>query len=265
MSRRLRTLLVALLLAASPQAQALFDDDEARQRIQVLRSQFEESQKSLQERLAKIDAALTGLQDKSAIVELASLIDGLKRELAKLNGQSEVLINRAENLEKRQRDLYVDLDSRLRKIEQNQTQLEQSQTQLQERLSAPEREAAAEKQVYEASLNQFKVGNYQSAIAGFQGFMANYPNSQLVPSAQYWIGNAYYALRDYKVAIAAQQKVISTWPENPKAADEMLNIASSQQELGDVKAARETLKVLVTKYPQSAAAEQAKQRLGGRR
>ena len=95
--------------------------------------------------------------------------------------------------------------------------------------------------------------------------MGTYPNSALVPSAQYWIGNAYYALRDYKVAIAAQQKVVVSWPDNPKAADAMLNIASSQAELGDQRAARETLKVLVTKYPQSPAAEQAKQRLGGRR
>ena len=59
--------------------------------------------------------------------------------------------------------------------------------------------------------------------------------------------------------------MVVSWPDNPKAADAMLNIASSQQELGDSRAARETLKTLLTKYPQSAAAEQAKQRLGGRR
>ena len=253
----------SLLLASTGHAQGLFDDNEARRRIDVLRGETQTNQKILEERLSKIDAGLQTALDKAPLVELASQIDSLRQELARVNGQLEVLLNRSETLDRRQKDLYVDLDTRLRKMEQAQNQLEQNQAVIQERLVAPEREAAQEKQAYEAALNQFKVGNYQSAIAGFQGFMANFPNSQFLPSAQYWIGNAYYALRDYKSAILTQQKVVATWPDNPKAADAMLNIASSQQELGDTKAARETLKTLLTKYPQSAAAEQAKQRLGG--
>ncbi len=255
-----RLTLAVLLLAASSQALALFDDDEARQQIADLRKQYTASQKTVDDRLAKIEAALA---DRSAFVDLSGMIDALRQDVARMNGQLEVLVNRADNLEKRQKDLYVDLDTRLRKMEASQSELQQSQAQIQEKLTAPDREAAQEKQAYEAALNQFKVGNYQSAIAGFQGFLASYPNSQLAPSAQYWIGNAYYALRDYKSAIVAQQKVLSTWPDNAKAADAMLNIASSQQELGETRSARETLRSLVSKFPQSAAAEQAKQRLGG--
>lgn len=91
--------------------------------------------------------------------------------------------------------------------------------------------------------------------------MTNFTGSELLPSAQYWIGNAYYAMRDYKSAIAAQQKVVKLWPDNPKAPDALLNIASSQAELGESAAARESLRALVKKYPSSSAAEQAKQRL----
>jgi tol-pal system protein YbgF len=261
----IRVLLFAVMcLCAFAQVShaALFDDDEARARISELRRDYDANQKAVAERLARIEAAV---QDRSALIDLAKLIEELKSDLSRLRGNSEVLLNRAENLEKRQRDLYVDLDTRLRKIEQNQQQLEQSQAQMQERLATPEREAAQEKQAYEAALNQFKVGNYQSSIAAFQTFMASFAASQLAPSAQYWVGNAYYALREYKAAIAAQQKVVATWPDNAKAPDALLNIASSQAELGDQKSARETLKVLLTKYPQSASAEQAKQRLGGRR
>lgn len=245
-----------LAMAAVPAcSQGLFDDNEARKRIANLRSDYEASQKAMEDRFARIDAAL---QDKRALLDLATLIEGLKQDVSKLRGQIEVIVNQTENLEKRQRDLYVDLDARLRKMEQTQAQIT-------EKLAQPERDAQAEKTAYEAALNQFKVGNYQTAIAGFQTFMVNFPNSQLVPSAQYWVGNAYYALRDYKVAIAAQEKLVASWPENAKASDALLNIASSQVELGDQKSARETLRVLITKYPNSPAAEQAKQRLGGRR
>ena len=89
----------------------------------------------------------------------------------------------------------------------------------------------------------------------------NNPNSQLVPAAQYWIGNAYYATRDYKMAIATQQKVVAAWPDNAKAPDALLNIASAQAELGDQKSARETMRALIQKYPTSPAAEEAKLRL----
>ena len=190
-------------------------------------------------------------------MDLAQLIESLKQDMARLRGQIEVLVNQAENLERRQKDLYVDLDTRLRK-------LEQAQTQLQDKVTQGERDAAAEKQAYETALNQFKVGNYQMAITGFQGFMSTYANSQLAPSAQYWVGNAHYAMRDYKSAIAAQQKLVSAWPDNAKAPDALLNIASAQAELGDAKAARETLGTLVKKYPTSTAAEQARQRLARR-
>ncbi|MFM9967011.1 MAG: tol-pal system protein YbgF [Burkholderiales bacterium] len=263
MARIVASLLAVIAMSgAAPVAAGLFDDDEARARIAELRRDYDANQKVVADRLSRIEAAV---QDRSALVDLAKMLEELRVDMSRLRGNSEVLLNRAENLEKRQRDLYVDLDSRLRKIEQGQQQLEQAQVQIQERLVTPEREAAQEKQVYESALNQFKVGNYQSSIAAFQTFMASYAASQLVPSAQYWVGNAYYALRDYKAAIAAQQKVVLTWPDNAKASDAMLNIASSQAELGDQKGTLLTLKTLVTKYPQSPAAEQAKQRLGGRR
>jgi tol-pal system protein YbgF len=245
----------AALFAGAAHA-ALFDDAEARKQIFQLRNQVEARQKAIEERLSVIDSRLGQLDSsgQNRVVDLAQLIESLKQDVAKLRGMIEVLTNQTDTLERRQKDLYVDLDNRLRKIEQ-------SQTQLQDKLSQGERNAAAEKQAYELALNQFKVGNYQLAISSFQNFMTNFSGSELLPSAQYWIGNAYYAMRDYKSAIAAQQKVVKLWPENSKAPDALLNIASSQAELGDSPAARETLRALVKKYPSSPAAEQAKQRL----
>jgi tol-pal system protein YbgF len=262
--RHLRAAFALLGLASAfalPAHAQLFDDNEARRRIESLRSQVEIGQRAVDDRLGKLESAV---QDKRALLDLSALIDALRQDMAKLRGQVEVLLNQTETLERRQRDLYVDLDARLRKMEQAQVKLEQAQAQVQERLTAPEREAAKEKESYEAGLNQFKQGNYGAAIASFKGFMSTFPNSQLLPSAQYWIGNAHYALRDFKSAIAAQERLLQSWPDNAKAPDALLNIASSQLESGDVKAARETLQLLVKRYPTSPAAEQAKQRLSKR-
>ena len=251
--KRHAALLLGLCLVTGAARAGLFDDEEARKEIAALRAQIGANQKAAEERLARIE---TLLQDRS--IELNKLIEELKQDLARMRGQIEVQTNRIDTLDRRQKDLYVDLDARLRKLEPS--------------AQAPEKPAAAaapdpaaEAKAYEAALNQFKIGNYQSSVAAFQNFLATYPESQQVSSAQYWIGNAYYALRDYKTAIAAQQKLLASWPASAKAPDALLNIASCQAEMGDAKGARESLQTLLKKYPGTPAAEQARQRLAGKR
>jgi tol-pal system protein YbgF len=239
----------ACLLPQAP-AYALFDDDIARARIEELRKQVEAAAKAVDERLAKVE-------DRRALVELASQIEALRAELARLRGQIEVLQNQADNADKRGKDLYVDIDTRLRKLEQPKEGAAGGTDKPPADGAAP----AAEAKGYEAALNQFKLGNYPLAISAFQGFLVTYPTSKLAPSAQYWIGNAHFALRDYKQAIAAQQRVLSAWPDDAKAPDAMLNIASAQDAMGDRRGAQKTLESLALKYPASPAAASAKQRL----
>jgi len=246
-------LLLGLCLAAGAARAGMFDDDEARKAVADLRVQVEANQKAAEERLAKLEAQA---QDRS--IDLARQLDELKQELARLRGQLEVQAHQLDTLDRRQKDLYTDLDARLRKLEAG------AQAQEKQAASAAA-DPVAEGKAYEAALNQFKLGNYQSSIAAFQNFLAGYPESQQVSSAQYWIGNAYYALRDYKTAIAAQQKLLASWPDSSKAPDALLNIASCQAEMGETRAARETLQALQKKYPGTPAAEQAKQRLAGKR
>ncbi len=245
-------LLLGLCLAAGAAHAGIFDDDEARQAVAKLRDQIEANQKAAEDRLTRIE---TLAQDRS--LDLAKQLDELKQELARLRGQSEVQDHQIDTLDRRQKDLYTDLDTRLRKLETG--------AQAQQPPAASTPDPVLEGKAYEAALNQFKQGNYQASVAGFQSFIAAFPGSQQVSSAQYWIGNAYYALRDYKMAIAAQQKVLTTWPDSAKAPDAMLNIASCQAEMGATRTARETLRTLLKKYPGTPAAEQAKQRLAGKR
>jgi tol-pal system protein YbgF len=240
---KLQHILLFCAAAAPLPALALFGDEEARKGVAELQKRVEAQQQQLQ----RIEREVS---DKRAVIELTNLIDALRQDIANLRGQIEVLANRVDGLDKRQKDLYVDLDTRVRKFEQVQADKDKAA-----------QAAAAEQQAYEAGLAQFKANNYGAAIQSLQSFLTTYPQSALAPSAQYWIGNAHYAMRDYKSAIAAQQRVIATWPESAKAPDALLNIASSQAEAGDANGSRNTLRTLVSKYPNSPAADQAKQRL----
>jgi tol-pal system protein YbgF len=242
--------------AALPaQAQGLFDDNEARRRIDTLRQQIDANQRAVEDRLAKIEGAAT---DRGAILELSSQISALREELARMRGQVEVLANQADMAEKRQKDLYLDIDTRLRKLEQAG---EASASTAQKPAAVDAEASPAENKAYQAALDQFKLGNYPLAVSAMQGFLVTYPGSPLAANAQYWIGMAYSGQRDYKNAIAAQRKLLSTWPDSQKAPDALLSIASAQETMGDRRAAQKSLEELISKYPTSSSAASAKQRL----
>ena len=213
------------------------------------------SQRSLDERLTKIEGAAT---DRSALLELSSQLQGLRDDMARMRGQVEVLTNTMETADKRQKDLYLDIDTRLRKLEQTREQ----QAAASDKPAAAEAEASpAETKAYQAALDQFKLGNYALAVSAMQGFMVTYPQSSLAPNAQYWIGMAHSGQRDYKSAISAQRKLLAAWPDNPKAPDAMLSIASAQETMGAKGEAQKTLQELIARYPGSSASVSARQRL----
>lgn len=270
----MRRAAVALLLLGTSQwcSAGLFSDDEAHKKISELQQQVQ----ALDARLAAAEN-LVRTQSKG-MLDLVSQLDALKSELSRLQGQNEVYAHDIQTTQKRQRDLYVDLDGRLRKLEQGAPREAAAESPAAppsggqgqapvpvSQAAPPAANPADESKVYEAALNQFKSGNYQGAIAGFQGFVNAYPGSPLTPSAHYWIGNSHFTLRDYKSAIASQQKLIGDYPASPKVPDAMLNVASCQLGMGDTAAARRTLEELVAKHPLSNAADQAKKRLNNLR
>ena len=243
-------------LAFNAAAQGLFDDNEARRRIETLRQEFSANQREVAEQLKKLDAAVSSASDRNALLQLSTQVEALNNQLASMRGQLEVLGNQVETADRRQKDLYLDIDTRLRKLEQAREAAPAAAA-----TPAQPEASEAETRAYQAALDQFKLGNYALAVSAMQGFLVTYPNSKLAPNAQYWVGMAHSGQRDYKAAIAAQRKLLAAWPDSEKAPDAMLSIASSQETMGDRKSAQRTLEELLAKYPKSSAGASAKQRL----
>jgi len=282
-------------LLALPARAALFDDEEARKRIEATNQRLSQVQRQLEDRIAALESQLKS----QGLVELFGQVEQIKADIARLRGQIEVLTYEQEQAQKRQRDLYIDLDSRLRKLEGGpgatapgagagvgpsaslglppasappaspapvpapapSAATPAGGPAVAGRLGAAVPDIATEQRAYDAALDQFKGGNYGAAIVSFASFVKSYPKSPLAPSAQYWIGNAQFAQKEYRAAIASQRQLIAAFPESQKVPDALLNIATSQFELGDGAAARRTLEELIAKHPQSEAAIKARQRL----
>lgn len=282
--RRL-ALLPALLLTGVCHA-GLFTDDEAHQKISELQQQNTQQQSKLETRFASLEST-----QRAQGMEMLSQLETLKSELGKLRGQLEVQAHDIENIQKRQRDLYVDVDTRLRQLEsaasaaaaatppppavdsqakpgkdkKSSAKPAAVPTAVAPATTAPvqtaEADPALEVKTYDAAFNLFRGGNYQGALSAFHAFNQAYPKSPLAPSAQYWIGNSHFNLKDFKSAISSQQELISLYPKSPKVPDAMLNMASSYQGMGDVGTAKKTLEDLLARFPLSDAADKAKYRL----
>lgn len=236
--------LAAASLAPLPAHAALFGDDEARKAILDLRAKFEASQK---ENAVLLDSKAS----QKSMLDLASQNEQLRQEIARLRGQIEVLSNDLANAQQRQKDFYVDLDNRLRKLEPQRVNIDGKEISVD----------PAEQKSYDAAVAAFNGGDYKSAAAALADFGKRYPDSGYAANAQYMLGNSYYALRDYRNAIAVQQALVKKFPDHPKAPDAMLNIATCQLELKDRAATKKTLESLVAKYPDAPAAQTAKERL----
>jgi tol-pal system protein YbgF len=260
--------LCAGVLAAAPAAAGLFDDELARKQITEQQKRVDELRQqtdAMAARLAKVEEDARS----QPVLALASEIEKLREEIRGLRGQIEVLANNVEGVSRRQRDMYVDLDLRLRRFEQPGAAVTPAAPGATGATEAPRVAAGPvsgdENEAYERAQGQRRIGNYQGAIGAFQGFIAKYPKSTLAPRAQYWIGDSYFNLRDFKNAIASQQKLMAAYPDSSSMPDALLNMASSQLESGDAPAARKTMDSLIARYPASEAAEKARRRLANLR
>lgn len=255
--KRLLPLAALIAMSSAGPAQAgLFDDTEARRQIMDMRQELE----------GRIDTTSRGQ------LELANQNEQLRAEIARLRGQLEVLANEVENLGARQRDFYVDLDTRLRKLESSPNGASAPQAgspaASSSAGSAPATTASpdtgAESADYEAALNLLKQGKNKEALGAFESFITRYPSGNFAPGAHFWAGNAALQTKDVALASKHFNFVLNKWPNDTTAPDAMLGLANSQQAMGDAKTAQRTLQQLVDRYPQSNAAKIAKQRLAAR-
>lgn len=239
-----RALLLLALCCAAPAHAGLFSDDDARQQI-----------KELEARVAKLESSST--QQVSSLLELSSQIDALKAELRTLRGQNEELARGLQDAEKREKDFYVDLDTRLRHFE-----TAEQEAAAKPAPSADPNDPVAENRAYEAAYTLYKGGHHDDAVKAFQSFLGQYPASVQRPNALYWLGNAQFAMKSHKAALDTFNNLHEDFSSYARDPEVLLNIAACQGALKKKDDEKKTLKLLISTYPDSEAAAEAKTQLG---
>lgn len=253
---------------------------------------------SLAERVEQLERQVQGGGDSSNLSELMLRNQELTQEVQNLRGLVEEQAFEIENLKKRQRDQYVDLDSRLQRIEGGgmtvparppvntpvqpaaPEQLSSEEpTGLPDPATLPTREmpagaeavgatvaaplptSAEEKLSYEAAFEALKQGRYAESSQLFSAFLQQYPDGEFAANATYWLGESYYVTQNYEIALTTFQKLLGKFPDSRKAPDGLLKVGYCQYELGDTQRAAATLNDVVSRYPDTPVARLAQGRL----
>jgi tol-pal system protein YbgF len=240
-------------------------------------------------------------QLRQIVLEQSQQIHSLRVDVQRLVGDNELLQHKLEQIEKRQRDVYSDMDERLRRMESGQAgmapaaaaapppemnipppggpaQTPPPATPPMEQagmggmppvssqpVSAPPVPPAAatpqDKAAYEQAFADLQGGRFNQAIAGFKKLLANSPQGQYADNAQYWLGECYYATRDFPTALQAFTQVIDNYPNSAKRSHALLKLGYVHYELNNKPLARQVLEQVSKTYPGTATARLAEERL----
>jgi len=219
----------------------------------------------LDARLARIEHLMTN----QSLLQLANEIEALRADVRGMHDEVDRLGNEFETARKRQRDLYTDLDQRLKALE--------THAPAPTAPAAPSAPAAAtaataaraaavmadgtDRGNYQAAFLLLKDSQYDQAITAFRKFLVDFPDSPLADNAQYWLGEAHYVNKDYPAALAAFQLVVDKYPQSRKLPDAMLKVGYCQYELKQWDQARTVLGAVKSRFADTPAGRLAQQRL----
>lgn len=214
----------------------------------------------LETRLQRVERVL----DNQSLVSLANELQQLRAEMSELRNQLETLQFEAENARKRQRDLYVDIDTRLNSLEGNVSAAPVATDTVLEGDSGavPGAEAVLDdRDAYKQAFGLLEQGQYAEASAAFREFVGRYPDSALLDNAQYWLAESLYVERAFEQALAEFEKVVELYPQSRKIPDAWLKIGYTLYELQRYSEARAALERVIAEHAGSTAARLAGQRL----
>ena len=262
------------------QAQAFFDDSDARRAILEIRKQLKEINARIDSEISNINNRIgteieqlarridTKADDKKVnalFTDLEKLRSELRAEVAELRGQVEILNNELTksqqkvdklsndlaNDRRRATDLYANIEQRLSKLEPRRQTIDGADYEV----------TQTEQKIFDEASALLKKKDFTAAAQAFTTFLQRFPGSGYSAQAYYLLGSSYFAVKDWKNAIPALETVINHYAMTQRAPDAMLNLAICHENLDDQNTARSTLEALIKKYPESTAAKTARAKL----
>ncbi|WP_312709455.1 tol-pal system protein YbgF [Stenotrophomonas sp.] len=232
---------------------------------------------SLADRVGSLEQQVLNNQSNT---DMLNQLNQLRTQVQALQSQVEQLQHENAQLKQTSQDQYLDLDGRLNRLEGGTPPALPAAPAAKAPVAPPKPATAAserppsvhgdpgslsasgdERTAYNVAFDALKAGKYDDSAQHFLSFLELYPNGVYTPNALYWLGESYYATRNFPLAEAQFRDLVSRYPTHDKASGGMLKIGLSQYGEGKTDAAQATLEQVVSTYPGSDAARTAQDRL----
>ena len=167
----------------------------------------------------------------------------LQQSITLLTGQIEQLQYRNQQLQQQLEKMQADYEYRLDQMEKGRGGGPRPGGGAQAAAPAPPPPAAptpqpaaaanaAGDQMYNDAMKKLQDGDNAGAERGFKTFLQSHPRHALAGNAQYWLGESYYARKDYQNAMTAFAEGYKTYKASPKGPDNLLKLGITLAGLG---------------------------------
>ena len=178
-------------------------------------------------------------------VYLEDRFNQLQQSLTNLTGQLEQLQNRNAKLQQQMEKMQADYEYRIEQLEKGGGARPGGAAPRPGAQAAapgapstptptpgPVPAGATPEQLYDESVKKLQDGDYAGAERGFKTFIQRSPQNKLAGNAQYWLGETYYARRDYNSALTAFAEGYKVYKTSPKGPDNLLKLGITMSVLG---------------------------------
>ncbi len=130
--------------------------------------------------------------------------------------------------------------------------------------SAPATGSASARSLFDRAMESWSKGEHGQAVLEFDELVQTFPSDPLAASAQFRIGEAYYAARDFERATVEYKKAVDLAPKGKDTPQALLRLGLAYRAQKKESDARQVWNQLVRDFPESDASEEARRALRGR-
>jgi len=161
----------------------------------------------------------------------------LQQSITLLTGQIEQLQYRNQQLQQQLEKMQADYEFRLEQMEKGRgggAPPRPGGAQAAAPAAPPPAAAASAggDQMYNDAMKKLQDGDNAGAERGFKTFLQSQPKHALAGNAQYWLGESYYARKDYQNAMTAFAEGYKAYKTSPKGPDNLLKLGITLAVLG---------------------------------
>jgi len=194
--------------------------------------------------ISRLDADLTHMQKTQA--DLVTKMSDLSGNLEALNSQLESSQQRMSQLSQKLDDIQADLARRFNVLTGQVT-------------GTATQGASTPGDVYRLAYNDYQAGKFDLALSGFRNFVNQFPKADMAPQAQFYIGEAEFARKNWADAAREYEVLTVNYPKSEFAPKALYKRAMALQQMNRTADAVAAFKRLIQEYPNDEHAKAARQ------